>query len=64
MKEAHIVRRLRAYENETGPVTLRGLRDDAASEIIWLRIGLLVVGAAPWLLFLWRWTGGELWICK
>jgi hypothetical protein len=30
MRETEIVRRLRAYENETGPVTLRGLRDDAA----------------------------------
>ena len=29
-KDAQIVRRLRAYENETGPESARGLRDDAA----------------------------------
>ena len=64
MKEAQIVRRLRAYENETGPVTLRGLRNDAASEIVMLRFALIaaaVLGFLPWLL---PWNGVELWICK
>jgi hypothetical protein len=37
-----IVRRLRAYENEIGPVSLRGLRDDAAREIVSLRV--IVIG--------------------
>ncbi len=37
-----IVRRLRDYENETGPVSLRGLRDDAASEIVALRVALVL----------------------
>ena len=46
------MRRLRAYENETGPVTLRGLRDDAAREIVSWRLMAIVaavVSLLPWL---------------
>jgi hypothetical protein len=59
-----IVRRLRSYENETGSVSLRMLRDDAASEIVAYRIGMIVAIAANLAMLLAARMGVELWICK
>jgi hypothetical protein len=57
MKENQIVRRLRSYENETGPITLRGLRDDAAWEIVTWRAIAFTAILVPGLLALLHATG-------
>jgi hypothetical protein len=64
MKETQIVRRLRAYGKETGPESIRGLRDDAAREIVTWRVIAFVIGALPLLLLLLHWNGVQLGICK
>jgi len=58
-----IVRRLRDYENEVGPVTMRLLRDDAAREIVSLRFLLALSFVVLGLAFLLLYTTGGL-LCK
>jgi hypothetical protein len=53
MREARIVRRLRVYENERGPESVRGLRDDAASEIVTLRATVVATTVFWSILLIW-----------